>query len=258
MLECKTFDFKIDNQKETLRDENGVAIGSFDMVGSTFRMDSDGDELFPGAFLDSLAEHRRRDRKVIMNFMHARNEIIGGFPIETMREDKTGLLGTGHLNLEVRQGKETFALMRQKVIREMSIAFRVRDFKFNDEGREHLDLPDFMRPRDIFKVDLMAISPVDRGANAETSITNLKRANDIRSLNDIRNISQFIHKDLGLSIKETNTLISKIKEGDTPEDELRDAGSRVVILKSIHEMLNGFKTDLKINDLRQTLKVYRS
>ena len=44
--------------------------------------------------------------------------VIGGFPVETLREDGTGLFGVGEVNLDTQAGREVYSMARQGVLRD--------------------------------------------------------------------------------------------------------------------------------------------
>lgn len=113
---------------ETKQSErNGVSVGIVAGYLSTWDPDTGGifgvpDQFVRGAWAASLADHRRRgNRQIRLKDHHGRT--IGGFPIETAREDDHGLYAVGEVNLEVSHGREAFALARQGVLTDFSVGY---------------------------------------------------------------------------------------------------------------------------------------
>lgn len=118
---------------------NGGEVGVFEGHLATFQADTGGifgvpDRFERGAFLGSLQEHRDRGmRQIRMKDHHGRT--VGGFPIELAREDEVGLFVVGNVNLEVQQGREAFALIKQGVLTDMSIGFTALEDSIEDSVR---------------------------------------------------------------------------------------------------------------------------
>jgi len=148
------------------QERNGVSVGivaghiaawSPD-VGGIFGMP---DKFHPGAFVDSINEHKARgNRPIRLRDMHGRT--IGGFPIDTVHEDAVGLYGEGEINLEVNQGREAYALARQRVLTDFSIGFKAVDDRI--EGGL----------RNIYKAIVWEGSIVDEPLNQDARITEVK------------------------------------------------------------------------------------
>lgn len=149
-------------------DVNGVPVGVIEGYIATWEPDTGGkfgmpDRFIRGAFSKSLQEHRDRgNRQIRMKSMHG--ELIGGWPIETAREDQTGLFAVGHINLEKQEGREIFSLVRQGVVEDLSIGFS----SIADSVNEMI--------RDISEAIVWEGSPVDEPANQGAQITEIKAA----------------------------------------------------------------------------------
>lgn len=102
-------------------ERNGVPVGIIKGHIATFDLDRGFDRFTPGAFLESIEDHKRNKRPIRLKDHHGRT--VGGFPIETVVEDEKGLFAAGEINLEVQQGRELFALAKQGVISDFSIGF---------------------------------------------------------------------------------------------------------------------------------------
>jgi len=164
-METKRFGGHIIEIKEE-HTHNGVPIGIVEGHIAVFSPDQGGifgmpDRFHPGAFLESLEDHRQRDnRQIRMKDHHGRT--IGGFPIEFAHEDAIGLFARGEINLETQLGKEAFSLARQKVLVDFSLGFIAIDDKIDGGFRE------------IFEARIIEGSIVDEPLNQDAVITEVK------------------------------------------------------------------------------------
>ncbi|MDX1127457.1 HK97 family phage prohead protease [Sinorhizobium medicae] len=150
----KTKDFAL--QIKDLSDE-----GTFEGYGSVFgNVDSYGEKVMPGAFVSSLAKHRREGSNVLMLWQHNPDEPIGVW--EDLAEDSKGLWGKGRLIMEVQKARETHALMKAKAIGGLSIGYR--EVKVTPDGNV----------RNLEELDLREISPVSFPANRRARIEAVK------------------------------------------------------------------------------------
>jgi hypothetical protein len=183
---------------------NGVPVGVFEGFLATWDIDTGGmlgipDQFVKGAFTDSLQEHKdRSNRQIRLADHHGRT--IGGFPIELAVEDEIGLKVTGHVNLEVEQGREAFALVKQGVITDLSIGWS----SLEDEITNNV--------RVITKAIIWEGSFISEPANRAARITEVKKLNvdEIKKLSP-RELESYLI-DLGLSHKAARYLIHKGKE----------------------------------------------
>lgn len=144
-------------------DEDGPNIGRFSGYASTFgNIDRTDDVIEKGAFTESLEDLRSRDRQIRMLSQHDRFELIGGFPPGMAREDDRGLFVEGNINLDTIKGAESFSLMKQGVLTDLSIGFIPVESERID-GINH-----------ITKIELFEISLVTEPANIEARITAIK------------------------------------------------------------------------------------
>lgn len=150
----KTKDFAL--QIKDLSDE-----GTFEGYGSVFgNVDSCGEKVLPGAFVASLAKHRREGSTVLMLWQHNPDEPIGVW--EDLAEDSKGLWGKGRLIMEVQKARETHALMKAKAIGGLSIGYR--EVKVTPDGNV----------RNLEELELREISPVSFPANRRARIEAVK------------------------------------------------------------------------------------
>ena len=112
---------------------NGEPVGVIEAHIAAWSLDEGLDKFEPGAFLASIEEHRsRRDRQVRLKDHHMGT--IGGFPIDTVKEDSIGLLGRGEINLTGERGQVAYSMARQGVLVDMSIGFTPQEFRFEGES----------------------------------------------------------------------------------------------------------------------------
>ena len=150
----KTKDFKLDIK--SLNDE-----GTFEGYGSIFgNVDSYGEKVAPGAFVESLAKHRREGSSVLMLWNHDPYSPIGVW--EDLAEDAKGLWGKGRLLMDIQRAREVYSLAKNNAIGGLSIGYRELDT--DQEGNIRL----------LKKIDLYEISPVTFPANRRARIEGVK------------------------------------------------------------------------------------
>jgi HK97 family phage prohead protease len=146
---------------------NGVPIGVVLGHVATWQTDNSNgifgipDRIVRGAYLESLQEHKARHNRQIRLKNHHMH-VIGGFPIELAKEDNIGLFAEGHINLETKEGVETYSLARQKVLVDFSVGHIVLEDKIEDGERV------------ILKARIIEASIVDEPKNQRAQITEVK------------------------------------------------------------------------------------
>ena len=229
-LEFKSFGLEIHETKQM--EVNGQKVGVFTGHASTFDVDSSRDQMVPGVFSNALNLMKSQNKTQIqMKFMHRRDQVIGGFPVLRAREDSVGLFVEGNINLEVQKGREVFSLLKQGVFTDMSIGFFIKD--------AILDESDDIRK--IKEIEIVETSIVDIGDNRNANIIEVKSVDQFKSLRDV---NDFL-KSFGLSNKEANTLISKVKSF-LP----RDDGNSENIAEKVNERIVLMKLDTILNIAR--------
>ena len=141
-------------------ERDGVQVGVVKGYIATWDLDRGLDRFVKGAFLESIAEHKAKGRPIRFKDHHGRT--IGGFPIESIKEDERGLFGVGEINLEVQQGREAFALAKQGVLSDFSIGFSSSEDRMEDGVRV------------ITKATIWEGSIVDEPMNPEAVVTEVK------------------------------------------------------------------------------------
>lgn len=151
-MKTKDFSLEVKNLSED---------GTFEGYGSIFgNVDSYGEKVVPGAFVESLARHKREGTAVLMLWQHNPDEPIGIW--EDLAEDAKGLWGRGRLLTEVQRAKETHILMKARAIRGLSIGYR------------EVEADQEQGIRVLRKLDLWEISPVSFPANRRARIESVK------------------------------------------------------------------------------------
>jgi len=135
--------------------------GTFEGYGSVFgNVDSYGEKVMPGAFVESLARHKREGSNVLMLWQHMSTEPIGVW--EDLAEDAKGLWGKGRFLLDIQRAREVYALAKNKAIGGLSIGYR--EVETEPDGNVRL----------LKKLDLYEISPVTFPANRRARIEAVK------------------------------------------------------------------------------------
>lgn len=134
--------------------------GTFAGYASIFHVvDSQRDEVMPGAFRDTLA---RRDTPVKLLWQHRLEEPIG--VVTQLFEDARGLYIEGRLLLEVAQAREAYALLKAGAVSGLSIGYSPRRVRRDaDSG-----------VRKLYAVDLVEVSLVTLPANSAAQVTVVK------------------------------------------------------------------------------------
>lgn len=135
--------------------------GTFEGYGSIFgNVDSYGEKVLPGAFVESLARHKRQGSNVLMLWNHDPHQPIGVW--EDLAEDAKGLWGKGRFLLDIQRAREVHTLAKAKAIGGLSIGYREED---TDKDGQVLLLK---------KLSLYEISPVTFPANRRARIESIK------------------------------------------------------------------------------------
>lgn len=200
----KTVPFEVLETKEI--QENGVDYGIVRGYASTYgNVDRGNDVVLPGAFTASLAHYSQNNRPIKMYFNHNNMDLIGGFPIEKIRDDANGLYVEGHINLEVQKGKEAYALAKQGVMRDFSIGYTIDDYDLDGNVRE------------LKQVTLWEISMVGEPMNTRAEILDVKAAVPYQ---DLPIADEDTEWDSGAAIKRVREFTDS---RDKPSDDYKKA-----------------------------------
>lgn len=162
----------ITEHKQIERD--GVPIGIVKGYIATWDVDQGKDQFMPGAFAEHLKYYRDNGLNIPMKAMH--DVIIGGYPIETVKEDDKGLYGEGEINLNIEAGRNAYGLVKQKVLARKSIGYEAIDKEWKDGIR-------IIRKSKVYEGSI-----VDHPMNLNAVVTDVKGDNGTMSITDIKNI----------------------------------------------------------------------
>jgi HK97 family phage prohead protease len=222
---------------------NGVPVGVVAGYLSTWQPDSGGkfgvpDQFMPGAWRRSLAEHRARGmRQVRLKDHHGRT--IGGFPVETVREDDRGLFAVGHINLDTELGREVYSLVRQGVLVDFSVGYTA----VRDEIKGGVRL--------IYEAQLWETSIVDEPANPGARILAVGGE-------EVRDLEREVAASSWASSREQAAVASIVRDLGAMARSLRDGSgsstkspspaSEAAALSKIHRDLRAMSNHLRAGD----------
>lgn len=174
----KTLDVEI----KAIGDEDS---GVFQAYASTFDViDSYGDMVVKGAFLDSLAEYGTKGEGIPLYWRHRMDDpFLNLGATREAREDDHGLWFEGQLELDEAAAARTYKLIKTGRVRQLSFAYDIVEAAWverkPEEGGSYYELR---------KLKIHEISVVPVGANQETEILAVKSARDaaIAALTDDR------------------------------------------------------------------------
>lgn len=239
VTETKISSHSIIEVKDATR--NGIPVGIVAGYLSTWQPDTGGrfgvpDQFVPGAWAESLAEHRRRgDRQVRLKDHHGRT--IGGFPIETVVEDERGLFAVGEINLESQAGREAYSLAKQRVLTDFSVGYVAINDKIGTGVRR------------IFKAMLLEASIVDEPGNQGANITEVKSRVTVDEAKEIttRELEKKLHESGLFSRAAARVIASRLEPAEltVPEEKGVDLGYDTDVLSSILRDLQDTGAELR-------------
>lgn len=219
-LEYKRLPFELTATKENER--NGVKVGIIEGYASTWDLDRGNDIIVKGAFQDTVLDYQRKARPVRMLFGHSYDNLIGGYPQGSMKEDERGLFVIGEINLDTQGGREAYALAKQGVLTDMSIGFRIPE---NGSERKQVEGKNI---RYIKRIDLYEISLVPEPMNTAANIMAVKSLYEKHSLEmpsdgkinvtmieqckTVGDIEELL-RDIGFTANAAKAAISRFKKG---------------------------------------------
>lgn len=190
--------------------------GEFAGYGAIFgNVDSHGDIIVPGAFAETLNSWGEKGRYPSMKLMHgSRGNLFTGddLPIgkwTVMREDQKGLYVEGKLSaLDTDIGKRVYGLMKDGVLDGLSIGYRAKK-----SSKEPGSGP---AKRKLEIIDLAEISLVDTPSNDVARISDVKAAEDIKT---IREFEEFLRDVGGFSNAQAKAIATLGFKAADPRDE---------------------------------------
>jgi HK97 family phage prohead protease len=138
------------------------ASGYFTGYASTYGVDSQKDQIMPGAFTHTLQQWEKKDKLPLLLWHHRIEEPIGFW--HKMTEDQKGLYVEGQLILDLQRAREAYILLKTKMLEGLSIGFQTVISKF--DTRE--------RVLKIYQVNLVEISIVSLPANKDALVHSVK------------------------------------------------------------------------------------
>lgn len=182
-------------------DEGGAFEGYAAVFGN---VDAWDDIILPGAFADSLKEHKSKNTMPALLWHHNAREPLGVW--ESMWEDGHGLFVKGLLlKDEVQKAGEVYALLKAKAISGMSIGYQTRDSSMDEKTWI----------RTLKKVDLLEASLVTFPANEAARVTSVKA----QGIKTIREFEAALRDVMGFSGKEAKRIASHgFKARDVPDE----------------------------------------
>lgn len=153
--------------------------GAFTGYGSVFNVkDSHDDIILPGAFAETMAEHKARGSMPSMHAMHSL--YLGGdmLPVgvwQSVEEDAHGLHVAGKISaLNTDTGRRVHELMHDGGLRGLSIVYRVpqdgASFTKEGEGKAKVEI------RNIHRLKLRGIDVVDDPSNEGARVMEMRSA----------------------------------------------------------------------------------
>jgi HK97 family phage prohead protease len=162
---------------------DSAEAGLVEGYGSTFSgVDGHGDTVAPGAFAESIAEHRAAGTAPAMLWNHRQAEPIGKWL--GMGEDARGLRVRGQINLDTARGREAHAHLKAGDVDGLSIRYQVPPGgqKRNSDGT-----------RILTKLRLHEVSVASVPSDPRARLTSVKSL-ELKSLGDL----EAILRDAGL------------------------------------------------------------
>lgn len=185
--------------------------GRFEGYASVFdEIDTARDRVAPGAFTDSLRQHRLKKRMPPMLWQHDAREPIGVW--REIFEDSRGLFVRGELFInDIPRARQAYKLLCEKAISGLSIGFKVVES----------DLEPKTGSRTLTRIELMEVSMVTFPALESARISSVKTALQAGVVPSAREIETFL-RDAGFSRRQAKGFIAcgykAVLQRDADED----------------------------------------
>lgn len=219
------------------------ATGEFTGLASVYGVkDLQGDIVEPGAFKRTL-DHKGGEIPIL--WQHKQDHPIG---LGRIYDEARGLMINGQLNLEVNQGREAYALLKQGALKGLSIGYDVQQ-----EGWKN-------NVRHLKEVRLWEVSLVTIPANPNAIITNVKSAwpfeialaSILTHANEEKAGRKISGANKRLIMQAVEVLQALLASTDTPDPEPLHSD---VELK-LHELGNEDETIAQLADLFAEIQAY--
>lgn len=167
---------------------------SFTGYASVFNgVDSYGDTILPGAYVDTLSN---RSRPVRMRWNH-HGPVIGKWT--EIKEDGQGLLVTGELTPGHSVAEDVYAGLKHGSLDGLSIGYRIPPGGSQRDGKI----------RQIKRIDLVEVSVVEEPADLAARIADVKSAIDEAA--SLKEIEALLRDAAGFTRADATALVSRIK-----------------------------------------------
>lgn len=207
---------------------NGIVAGYASVFNN---VDSYGDRMIKGAFKKSL-----ENRHPLFLLYHDTTRVIGS--ITKFKEDDKGLYFEAKFNLDLKDGKEAYSMVKEANINGISIGYIVKKYEDVIEG-EFDDAGNITKEetvRNLNEVELYEISLVTFPANEEAKVVSVKNEKPV----DIRSFEKFL-RDAGYSRAEAKAIACNGFDYKGKEAErLRDA-QRQELLQDVNNLLENLR-----------------
>ena len=203
--------------------------GWFKGYGSTFgNVDLGKDVVLPGAFDQTVEEHKKSGTVPAMFYEHNTTEPVGDWL--GMEVDKKGLLMEGQLWVDsgIPRAEQSYKMLGSKTGRGLSM------------GYNHIEPPiydDRKGIRQLTKLRVNEVSVTGRPMNQKCGIVSVKALLEDKKILTVREAEDWLRDAVGLSATEAKTFIAAVKSGAQAE---RDAS--LERQKSIDSTLERIKT----------------
>lgn len=219
-LKVRDFDFDV----KAVGDD-----GTFSGYGSVFgNVDSYGEVVAKGAFIESLRDLKNKGRPVPVLWQHRSGEPIGAW--DNLREDDHGLWGDGRILLDAGEmEKRAYAHMKARTVTGLSIGYWVRESSYDEKTGV----------RTLTKLDLVEISLVTFPANEDARVEAVKFKLAHGELPTNREMERFL-REAGFSKSRAAGFVTH----GLPELRRRESERDQTItpaLKGLSDTLAGFK-----------------
>lgn len=158
------------------------------------RVDSYGDTVLKGAFLESIA----KERMPLMLYGHSASRVIGKWV--TMREDDRGLYVVGELTPGHSEAKDIQALMVHGALSGLSIGGYTTEYEDKQD-----------RGRIIKQFDLLEISLVSMPAEDEARVDPASFKSRLNDCESIKEIEALLRDAAGLSRSNATAIVAKLR-----------------------------------------------
>lgn len=206
---------KLQNKAFSFEVKEVSGEGKFSGYASVFNVvDYYGDKILPGAFSETVSK-----KTPPLLWQHDNEQPIGA--IDTIFEDTKGLFIEAHLLLDIPKAAEAFILLKNNVIKGLSIGYIGEAWEFAMENDLII--------RVLKKIDLWEVSLVTFPANEQALV------GDVKGITNIRDAEKFL-REAGFSRSEAKAVIAAIKSGIRCDDEDDEA---IIAAKSLLSKMKG-------------------